>query len=193
MASEALVVQTVGELMGPDALRAAVNRLKAENAQNMQAAALIMEVVDPASYQNAVNAGRVLQTAQIKATTFFKPIKQEHDRQKQVVLDAERELVAEIEREKRRLAGLITGFEAEQARLRREEQQRHEAQMRKDEEERRLAEAIYLEDQGASREAIDEKLAEEPMPVAIVQPYVTPAKMAGKAHRGVGGEYVCAQ
>lgn len=156
--------------------------LKAEMIPNLQRSRLIEKIDDPAQYEVAVQAARMMQAGINKATEFFKPKKQSVDRLKQVVLDAERDDCGTYQQEKIRLTVLVDTWDAAERRRLAEEQQKYLEQQRQDEEARRLQAAMDLEAQGASKEAVAAKLDEEAMPMAIVQPRTTP-KAAGKTSR----------
>jgi hypothetical protein len=89
--------------------------------------------------------------------------------------------------------GLMSAYDTEQERLRREEQARLEAIARKEEEERRLAEAIAAEEamkaQGATREEVAQETAailETPVTVApVVLPKATPKLQNGPIYRTI--------
>jgi len=89
--------------------------------------------------------------------------------------------------------GLMSAWDAEQERIRREEQARIEAELRKQEEERRLQEAIEAEAamkaQGATKEEVAEETAailETPVTVApVVIPKSVPKMQGGPVYRTI--------
>lgn len=155
--------------------------LKAEMIPNLQASKLITKIDGNADAEVAVQAGRMMQAGINKAREFFKPKKQAIDKVKDVVLDAEREDVAEYEREKTRLTDLLLAYTREEKRKAAEQQRLEEEKRKKDEDDRKLAEAQYLQEQGAPAEVVEAKLVEETMPQAIVHP--TAPKFAGSTQR----------
>lgn len=89
--------------------------------------------------------------------------------------------------------GLMSAWDAEQERIRREEQARIEAELRKQEEERRLQEAIEAEAamkaQGATKEEVAEEttaILETPVTVApVVIPKAVPKMQGGPVYRTI--------
>jgi hypothetical protein len=162
--------------------------------------ALALSVPDQAKQITAIKtvedytrAGEILLTIKeirkkIEAT--FKPIKQKMDAAKKEVLDQEKAADRPLAEAEAWIKPLIVSYNAEQERIRREEEERLREIARKEEEERRLQEAIAAEEEakrnGASKDEIAEvvqQVIDEPVSVApIVIPKSVP-KVAGISMR----------
>lgn len=145
------------------------------------------------TFEDYTRAGEILLTIKeirkkIEAT--FKPIKQKMDAAKKEVLEQEKAADRPLAEAEAWIKPLIATYNAEQERIRREEEERLREIARKEEEERRLQEAIAAEEEakrnGASKEQIAEvvqQVIDEPVKVApIVVPRSVP-KVAGISMR----------
>ena len=140
-----------------------------------QARAIV--VTDNASYAAAAELLITIKGIRRKIEDTFKPIKQKMDAAKKEVLDQERAADAPLRQAEDYLKPQLAKWDAEQERIRREEERRLQDEARKREEEARLAAAIEAEQAGAKEEA--EQILEQPVYVApVVVPKATP-KVAG--------------
>ena len=140
-----------------------------------QANAIIIKTND-----DFARAGQLLITIKgirKKIEDTFKPIKQKMDAAKKEVLDQEKAADAPLAQAEAIIKPRIAAWNAEQERIRREEEDRLREIARKQEEERRLKEAVAAEQAGNKAEA--EAIIEAPIePPPVVVPKSVP-KVAG--------------
>ncbi len=145
-----------------------------------QARAIV--VTDNASYAAAAELLITIKGIRRKIEDTFKPIKQKMDAAKKEVLDQERAADAPLRQAEDYLKPQLAKWDAEQERIRREEEARLREEARKREEEARLQAAIEAEKNGQKDEAeaiLDEKPAYVP---PVVLPKATP-KVQGISYR----------
>lgn len=133
-----------------------------------------------ASNDDYVRAGElllVIKEIRKKIEATFKPIKQKMDAAKKEVLDQERAADAPLVAAENIIKPRIAAWNAEQERIRREEEARLREQARKEEEERRLQEAILAEQSGET-EVADEIMSAPVQAAPVVVPKSVP-KVAG--------------
>lgn len=132
------------------------------------------------SNEDYARAGQLLLTIKgirKKIEETFKPIKQKMDVAKKEVLDQEKAADAPLAKAEAIIKPRIAQWNAEQERIRKEEEDRQRAIAQAAEEERRLQEAILAEQSGHKEEA--EAIIETPIQAApVVIPKTTP-KVAG--------------
>ena len=117
------------------------------------------------------------------AATFDPLVKQAHELHKNT-LAKKNEIDKPLEIAERKVKGLMSQYDAEQERLRREEEERLKAIALKEEEDRRLAEALLAEEAGDTEEA--EAILEDPVHVApVIVPKATPKLHGGPVYREV--------
>lgn len=179
---KALVLTIPPEILGPSSeYERRRLALKSETDTLIAGAKKVTVVNSPETLETANNAGRTLQAASKEVEGFFKPIKSTIDTLKKPVLAAENAMAAEIDAEKRRLGGLITTYNMEQERKRREEQAKAEEEARKAAEDARLDEAAMLSAAGDDEGA--EQLLNEPISAPVVVQQESPVKQAGQVGR----------
>lgn len=139
-------------------------------------------VADESSLSQAVAIGRMLQAASKDFTDFYKPIKQAHDAAKALVTDREKADLAEVKAVKDALGVQVVKYQAEQERLRQEEQRAAIAAAARREEDARLEEAMALEAMGRKAEA-EEILVEQRLAPAVIVSASTPRRVAGSVTR----------
>lgn len=145
-----------------------------------QARAIV--VIDNASYAAAAELLITIKGIRRKIEDTFKPIKQKMDAAKKEVLDQERAADAPLRQAEDYLKPQLAKWDAEQERIRREEEARLREEARKREEEARLQAALEAEKNGQKEEAesiLDEKPAYIP---PVVLPKATP-KVQGISYR----------
>jgi hypothetical protein len=91
-----------------------------------------LTAVTPETHSSVVEIGRLLQGLENETCNFFKPIKQQFDTAKKVILEQEKADVNPIAEEKRRLSQLLVAHEAEQSRRQREAAERAKAAIHDD-------------------------------------------------------------
>lgn len=104
----------------------------------LQLSALPTAITDPDTYRKAKESLPLLKRAEDKVTAFFKDMKTQADKAHKAIVAKEREQLSPIAQARQKLSALIYGYEREQDRIRRENEQRAADEERK----RREAEAI---------------------------------------------------
>lgn len=182
MGEVGLVKQVEGEILGPESTFAVQRTEKRKEWQPIVAAAGTVTIDGVESYTNAVALGRLLQNAERGLAELFTPAKKQIDAVKKVVLDAEKEDIGAVTTAKQGIARKVQAWDAEQLKIKQEEERRLREIARKEEEERKLQEAIELEAQGEKEEAVRVLDAPSLPPPVIVQTAVAP-QIAGKVSR----------
>lgn len=179
-AVEAIVVSLPVETMGPGSkYETGRLALKNEYAHIVIEAKGLTVIDSPEALEKANNLGRILQTGTKDVEAFFKPIKQQLDALKSPVLEAENQMKAELDGEKRRLGTLITAWNLEQQRIRQEEERKMREAAEAAAREELLARAVELEVSG-DKQAAEEVLNEEVAPVPVVIQQAAAPKMSGQ-------------
>jgi hypothetical protein len=179
----ALVLEVPVQLLGPgseyDRRRIL---LKKDVDQLVLDASKIKQVTTPEELESANNAGRVLQASTKEVADFYTPLKRQVDAFKAPLLLHEKEFAGPVDAEKRRLGGLITGYNQEVQRKQQEAErlarEEAEAAARKEQLER----AAELDEAGDSEAAY--AVLEEPImaaPVVIQQE--APVRMVGQVSK----------
>lgn len=185
----AIVVQLPPEVLGPaspyDQRRLA---LKSDADVILKEARSITAVDSPEVAERAVTAGRLLQSQQKETEIFFTPIKRQIDAFKKPVLEAEKEMTDAIEKEKRRLGILLTGWNQECERKRQEEERKAREEAERIAREEQLARAVELEQSGDVSAA--EAVLEEPVFAPVVHQTIAPPKVAGQVAKVTYGAAV---
>jgi len=192
---KAIVVTVPAEVLGPGSPYE-IRRLELRKEYGaVLASAKTIKVDSVESAEEATKHGRLLQVAVKETEEFFKGIKQQIDKLKKPILDAEKEDVGAYDEAKKNLATQLTAWDAEQRRIREEEERKareeaeEAARLQREEEERILREqqlqrAIELESLGdttAAEAVLEEKIElPPPMPVSVVAPLSAPVYIAGK-------------
>jgi hypothetical protein len=120
--------------------------------------------------EEATQYGQVLQNGTKEMEVFFKGVKSQIDSIKAPVLAAEKEDVGPLNKEKARLGGLLTTYQAAERRKREEEERIAREAAEKQAEEETLQRAIELA--AAGEEEAADAVLEEPI---IAAPVVIPA------------------
>lgn len=152
-----------------------------------------VKVIDKDSYLNAgvlwKHIGDMI--TEVKAT--FDPICEAAHKAHKAATEKRAKYLDPLTAAQKSVKKLMSDYDAEQERIRLEEQRRLEEQARKAEEERRLQEAIAAEEEakrnGASKEEVSEvvqQIIDEPVYVApVVVPKSTPKMQGGPVYREV--------
>ena len=178
-----LAINRIGEILGPGgAFEVEKIRLRQQYGPIVAAAQKITAITNADEAQEAANAGRMLRAGVKDYTEAFKAVKTRIDDVKKPVLAEEKEVIAPLEKEGTRLAGLVQVFQQEVERKRQEEERKAreaaEAQARED----ALLRAIEAEEAGSAEEA--QAILEEPIiagPVVLASP--APTKPTGSVTR----------
>lgn len=194
-AAQELVITIPPEILGPASAYETRRLAITSDVQRVLAKAGAVKIVDsPESLEEANQSGRLLQAEGKEVEGFFKPVKAQIDAIKKPVLAAENALVADIDREKKRLGSLITTYNLECQRKREEEERRAreaaekaareaaEAEARRLREQQ-LEEAVRLEEAGDSEAAeavLNEDIHVEPEFSPVVAQAEAPVRMAGQ-------------
>lgn len=164
--NNALTLQLPAELLGPgseyEERRIA---LRKEWLPAVEAAKAI-KVIDGETCEEAVRHGRFLQNATKAVEEFYKPVKQQIDALKKPVLAAESEDSAAIEAQKKQLGEQITKYNAEQRRIREDQERVAREAAEKQAREDALNRAIELEEQGQLEQS--KAILEEPVVTSVV-------------------------
>lgn len=182
MGEVGLVKQVEGEILGPESTFAVQRTEKRKEWEPIVENAKIVKVYDVESYTHAIGLGRLLQASEKSLGELFVPAKKQIDAVKKIVLDAEKEDVGAVQAAKQAIAQKVQAWDAEQLKIKQEEERRLREIARKEEEERKLQEAIELEAQGEKEEAVRVLDAPSLPPPVIVQTAVAP-HVAGKVSR----------
>jgi hypothetical protein len=155
--------------------------LRAEYDRIVNEAKKVTEINTAEDAETATNLGRLLQAGTKESEIFFAPIKRQIDNFKAPILQHEKEFLASLEGEKRRLGSLLTSFN-EKCRLERQNAERKareeaERQAREDQ----LARAVEL-DVAGDADAAEQVLA-EPIFVPVVTQTVVAKKIAGNVSK----------
>lgn len=179
MSTGALVLQLPGELLGPGSEYEERRIALRKEWEPIVEAAKKVKVLDGQSCEEAVNLGRLLQASGKEVETFYKPIKTQIDSLKKPVLAAENADNAVIDAEKKQLGEQITKYNAEQRRIREEQERVAREAAEKQAREDALNRAIELEEQGQLEQskAILEETVHAP---AIVIQQTAPPRAAGQ-------------
>lgn len=182
MSETVLTKQPEGQLLGPESTFAVQRSEKRKEWEPIVAAAKEASIADGDSYMKAVGLGRLLQSAEKSLDELFTPAKKKMDALKKVLLDAEKEDIGAVTTAKQGIARKVQVWDAEQLKIKQEEERRLREIARKEEEERKLQEAIELEAQGEKEEAVRVLDAPSLPPPVMVQTAVAP-QIAGKVSR----------
>lgn len=182
MSEMGLAKQLEGQILGPESAFAVQRTEKRREWEPIVAAAKAVAITDVDSYTNAIGMGRLLQNAEKGLGELFTPAKKQIDAVKKVVLDAEKEDIGAVATAKQELGRKVQAWDAEQAKIRAEEERRLREIARQEEEERKLQEAIELEAQGEKEEAVRVLDAPSLPPPVMVQTAMAP-QIAGKVSR----------
>lgn len=178
--TRAIVLSMPPEILGPGSkYEEGRLALKKEYDQIILQAKKVTVVDSPESLEQANNFGRLLQAGTKDCEAFYGPVKKQIDAIKKPVLEHEKTFAAELDAEKRRLGGLITGYMQEQERKRQEEERKAREEAERQAREEALARAVELEEMGETEAA--EHVLEEPIiavPVAIQNE--APLRMTGQ-------------
>jgi len=179
--------------MGEAALSLVETTPVEEKALSIVDQAKAVKIVDNQSYVAAGGVWKAIGDMIREVKDTFDPIcDAAHKAHKQAV-EKRAKYLDPLTSAQRSVKGLMSAYDAELERIRREEQARLEAIARKEEEERRLQEAIdaeaALKDQGATKEEVAEETAailETPVTVApVVIPKAVPKMQGGPVYRTV--------
>ncbi|MFA5158726.1 MAG: hypothetical protein WC451_06110 [Patescibacteria group bacterium] len=129
----------------------------------------IVKIINNDDYTRAGQILLTIKEIRKKIENTFKPIKQKMDAAKKEVLDQEKLADKPLAEAESYIKPLIAQYNAEQERIRQEEENRLREIARKQEEERRLQEAVAAEQSGNKEEA--EAIIEAPVqaPPVVVQ------------------------
>ena len=160
---------------------------------SIESQAKALKIVDSPSYLSAGELWKSIKDIRKKVADFCDPgIKQAHELHKTLVAK-KKEADTPLDNAERIVKRAMSDYDAEQERLRREEQRRLEEIARKEEEERRLQEAIAAEEEarrnGATKEVAAQEAAaiiDEPVYVApVVIPKTVPKMQGGPVYRTI--------
>lgn len=143
-----------------------------------------VQVIDAATCEEAVNLGRTLQVATKEVETFYKPIKSQIDALKRPILAAENEDNLAISTQKNQLGSQITKFNAEQQRIRDEQERVAREAAEKQAREDALNRAIELEEAGQLEQSAAVLEETEHAPAVIIQ-RTAPPRTAGQVGKTV--------
>lgn len=143
-----------------------------------------VKVVDPESYTRAGAFWKDIRAMRSKVAETFDPlIKQAHELHRNT-LAKKNAIDKPLENAERAVKQLMSDYDAEQERIRKEEQDRLAAIARKEEEDRLLAEALLAEESGDKEEA--QAILDEPVYVPpVVVPKATPKLTGGPVYREI--------
>lgn len=137
----------------------------------------IAAITTAEDYTRAGNILLTIKEIRKKIENTFRPIKQKMDAAKKEVLDQEKAADKPLAEAEAYIKPLISGYLAEQERIRKAEEDRLREIARKEEEERRLAEAIAAEQSG-EKEVAEEIISAPVQPPPVVVPKTVP-KVSG--------------
>jgi hypothetical protein len=173
-----IVKRLEGEILGPESSFVILRGEQRKEWEPIVAATAAIEVKDSIGHETAVQHGRLLQVAGKNLEELYKPIKQDIDAVKKIVLEAEKADLGAVNAAKTELAAKVQAYAKEQERIRLEKAREEAAAARKAAEEQRLQDAIAAEEAGEKAEA-EQILNEVVMPApSIVQ--VPQVKAAGQ-------------
>jgi len=152
-----------------------------------------LKIVDAKSYINAGELWKSIKALRKKVDDTFGPIISTAFQAHRTAVAKKKEVDGPLESAERIVKQAMSAYDAEQERIRREEERRLAEIARKAEEERRIQEAIAAEEEarrnGATKEeaAIEvEEILSEPVYVApVVVPKATPKMQGGPVYRTV--------
>jgi hypothetical protein len=179
----ALVLSIPPTLLGPDseyskrhfALNKDIQQLVLDSSK-------IKQVTNPEELEQANNAGRVLQASTKEVELFYTPLKRQVDAFKAPLLQHEKEFAGPVDAEKKRLGGLITGYNQEVLRKQQEAERQAREEADRVAREEQLARAVELEQSG-DVEAAEQVLNEPTIPAAVVIQQEAPVRMVGQVGR----------
>ena len=175
-----LVLSIPPTLLGPGSeYEKRHNTLKKDVQQLVLGASKIKQVTTPEELDDANNAGRVLQASTKEVELFYKPLKQQVDAFKAPLLLHEKEFAGPLDAEKRRLGGLITGYNQEVQRKQQEAERVAREAAEAAAREEALNRAVELEASGDA-EAAAQVLEEPIMAALVVIQQEAPTRMAGQ-------------
>ncbi len=181
--STELALPKIVEILGPSGAYE-TKRIALRNEYGaVVAAAKKLTVIETAEdAEQATQYGRLLQVATKETEAFFKSIKSTIDDIKKPILQAEKDDSNPYNTEKARLGGLLTGYQAEQRRLREEEERKAREASEKQAQEDALQRAIELAAAGED-EAADAVLEEPIVAAPVVIPNAAPKPTGSVARK----------
>ncbi len=178
-----LTVQTAPEILLPSGdYQVETARLRTENKRILALASHIVSITNEDEHEKAVAVGRLVQAVSKQLAEHYKPYKSKVDAVKKVILEDERKDTEEASKEKARLGALVLDWDRDQEKKRQEQMRVDRERAQREEEERRLADAIYLEQQGQSEEA-EAVLNESAMPIPVITQKVNASRLPGQVVR----------
>jgi len=147
-----LRLQPLAEILGPSEFEERRIALRRDWEPVVEAARKV-KVIDPLTCEEATNLGRLLQGSSKEIENFYKPIKSQIDALKKPVLAAENADAGAVQAEKVQLGNQITAYNAQQRRIREEQERVAREAMEKQAREEALNRAIELEDLGQLEQA----------------------------------------
>lgn len=183
-----LVLKNVIEVLGPSGTYEKRRiALRNEYGQVVLAAKKLETIESTEQAEEATQYGRLLQTATKETEAFFKKVKSQIDDIKKPVLAAEKEDVGPYNTEKSRLGTLLTGYQAEQRRIREEEERKAREEAQKQAEEEALQRALELAAAGEG-EAADAVLEEEVVAAPVIIQAVAPKPTGSVGRKNYSAE-----
>ena len=179
----ALVLEVPVTLLGPGseyekrhiALKKDINQLILD-------ASKITQVTTPEELESANNAGRVLQASTKEVENFYTPLKRQVDAFKAPLLLHEKEFAGPVDAEKKRLGGLITGYNQEVQRKQQEAERIAREASEAAAREEALNRAVEIE-ATEGKEAAEQFLSEPIMAAPVVIQQEAPTRMAGQVSK----------
>ncbi len=131
-----------------------------------EARALAGAIKDPVSYKKAGEFWLRARGLEKRITAYFEPMKRQAKAVHTEICDKEKAALRRVSESNAILSPAMSAYEAEQERIRVENERKAQADARRQEEEARLAAAVQAEQEGAKEEA--EVILATPAPVAPV-------------------------
>jgi len=140
-----------------------------------------IEVKDPDTYIFAAEKLKAAKALISEIKEFFKPLKEKAKAAHHALCESEKEKLAPLDAAVSDIGGKMRAYEAEQARIAKEEERRLGELAKKQEEEARLLEAIEAEEAGDADSA--KRIMEEKPPAPIVRVQAEVPKVQGLSYR----------
>lgn len=134
----------------------------------------MVKIEDAKSYEVAGFLWKTIGEVMKEVSDTFDPLIEAAHRNHKLALEKKAKFYSPLDKAKRDIKGLMSDYEAEKERIRREEQKRLEEIAKKEEEERRLLEAIEAEEQAKANGATPQEAAQEAEAVLQEPVYVAP-------------------
>lgn len=164
-----IVKRLEGDILGPESAFVILRSERRKEWEPIVLSAAGIEVKDEAGQERAVQHGRLLQAAGKNLEDMYKPIKQDIDAVKKIVLDAEKADLTAVNAAKTLLAQHVQAYTREMERLQAERRREEAAEALRLAQEQKILDAIAAEQAGEKAEA-EQILNEVVMPLpSIVQ------------------------